>query len=273
MRSVEEAVILVTGATDGLGKLVARDLAAGGAAVLLHGRSERKLHETLREIREETGNNRLEPFLADLSSLDEVRRLADGIASGQSRLDVLVNNAGIIARERAESADGFELTFAVNYLSHFLLTARLLPLLRGSAPSRVVNVASVGQAPIDFDDVMLEKGYSGMRAYSQSKLAQILFTFDLAEKLEGTGVTANCLHPATLMDTRMVAEAFGGSMSDVREGADATVRLILSPELEGVSGKYFDGQQESRADGQAYDPEARAKLWKLSEELTGERMS
>lgn len=266
---MKDGVILVTGATDGLGKMVARDLAAEGATVLVHGRSEERAEAAVGEIREETGNDRLRYYLADFSSLKEVRSLDDEVRSDYDRLHALVNNAGIIARRREESRDGFELTFAVNYLAHFLLTERLLPLLRGSAPSRIVNVASAGQSPVDFDDPMMERGYDGMRAYSQSKLAQITFTFSLAEKLEGTGVTVNALHPASLMDTKMVRETFGYSMSSVREGVDATVRLAASPELEGVTGRYFDGQREARAHAQAYDPDARGKLWELSARLTG----
>ena len=270
MRSVEEKVILVTGATDGLGRMVARDLAAEGATVLLHGRSRERAEAAVGESREETGNDNLRHYLADFSSLEEVRRLADEVRSDHDRLHALVNNAGIIARRREESRDGFELTFAVNYLAPFLLTQRLLPLLRGSAPSRIVNVASAGQSPIDFDDPMMERGYDAMRAYTRSKLAQVMFTFSLAEKLEGTGVTVNALHPASLMDTKMVLQTFGYSMSSVREGVDATVRLAASPELEGVTGRYFDGQREARADRQAYDEEARKGLWALSEELCRE---
>ena len=157
----------------------------------------------------------------------------------------------------------------MNYLAHFLLTRLLVPLLRDSAPARVVNVASVGQSPVDFDDVMLERGYGGMKAYRQSKLAQVMFTFELADRLRGSGVTVNALHPATLMDTRMVRETFGRSMSTIEEGAEATVRLAASPELEGVTGRYFDGTREGRADPQAYDEEARKRLWTLSEEFCG----
>jgi NAD(P)-dependent dehydrogenase (short-subunit alcohol dehydrogenase family) len=269
VRSVEETVILVTGATDGLGRMVARDLAAEGATVLLHGRSRERAEAAVREIREETGNAKLRYHLADFSSLEEARGLADGIRADNDRLHALVNNAGVIARRREESRDGFELTFAVNYLAPFLLTERLLPLLRGSAPSRIVNVASAGQSPIDFDDPMMERGYDAMRAYTRSKLAQVTFTFSLAERLSGTGVSVNALHPASLMDTKMVRETFGYSMSGVREGTEAVVRLAVSPELEGVTGCYFDGQREARADAQAYGPEARERLWALSEELTG----
>ena len=264
-----EAKILVTGATDGLGRRVASDLAAGGATVLVHGRNRERLDSTLGGIRGETGSERLDSYLADLSSLGEVRALAQQVLAEQDRLDALVNNAGVIARERRESEDGYELTFAVNYLSHFLLTRLLLPLLRDSAPARIVNVASAGQSPIDFDDVMLEHGYSAMRAYRQSKLAQVMFTFELAERLGDGGVTVNALHPASLMETKMVRETFGYTMSTVEKGAEATVRLATSPELEGVTGRYFDGTREARADRQAYDEGARKRLWDLSEELCG----
>ena len=264
-------MVLITGATDGLGKRVAHDLAAAGATVLLHGRDPERGDIAMREIREGTGNDDLRYYLADLSSLNEVRRLAGEIQSDHDRLDVLINNAGIFARERTITEDGFELTFAVNYLAPFLLTRLLLPLLRASAPARIVNVASAGQSPVDFDDPMSERRYDGMRAYARSKLALVMFTFDLAEELEGTGVTADCLHPATLMGTKMVFEAFGSASSSVQEGADATVYLATSPELEGVTGSYFDGRREARADEQAYEREARDRLRRLSEKLTGLR--
>jgi NAD(P)-dependent dehydrogenase (short-subunit alcohol dehydrogenase family) len=267
MRNLAEATILVTGATDGLGERVALELAGRGATVLLHGRNPERLEAALEEIRRETGNEKLGSYLADLSSLGAVRRLAGRVLSDQERLDALVNNAGVIVQERKESEDGIELTFAIKYLAHFLLTSLLLPLLRGSAPARIVNVASAGQSPIDFGDVMTERGYDGMKAYTRSKLAQIMFAFELAERLRGTGVSVNALHPASLMDTKMVLVTFGYTMSTVQEGADATVRLVVSPELEGVTGRYYAGQLEARANRQAYDAEARKSLWTLSEEL------
>ena len=267
MRDPTEAVILVTGATDGLGRQVAIELAGRGATVLLHGRSRERLEAAREEIGRETGDERLRTYLADLSSLGEVRALAERILSDHDRLDVLVNNAGVIVAERAESEDGYELTFAVNYLSHFLLTSLLLPLLRDAAPARVVNVASAGQSPVDFDDVMLERGYDGLRAYTRSKLAQIMFTFELAERLRGSGVSANALHPASLMETKMVLETFGRAMSTVREGTEATVRLVVSRELEGVTGRYYDRRREARANQQAYDAGVRERLWALSERL------
>jgi NAD(P)-dependent dehydrogenase (short-subunit alcohol dehydrogenase family) len=273
MRPVDQQTILVTGATDGLGRALARELAAQGATVLLHGRVKARLEETRREVQQASGGGRLRAYRADLSSLEEVRRLAREVTGEQERLDVLVNNAGIAGEGPRElSADGHELRFAVNYLAPFLLTHLLLPLLRRSAPSRVVNVSSVGQVPIDFDDVMLERRYDGLRAYRQSKLAQVLFTFELAERLRADGeqgVTVNALHPATLMDTKMAIDTFGYTMSTVQDGVEATLRLAVAPELEGVSGRYFDRLREARADPQAYDPAARRRLWDLSAALTG----
>jgi NAD(P)-dependent dehydrogenase (short-subunit alcohol dehydrogenase family) len=272
MRTLLDKTVLVTGATDGLGHELAHELAQREATVLLHGRDEGKAQGARGAIAEATGSDRLHVLVADLSSLDAVRGLTSQVESSTERLDALVNNAGIISDERRESADGHELTFAVNYLSHFLLTALVLPLLRGSVPSRIVNVASIGQQAIDFGDLMLERGFEPMRAYSQSKLAQISFTFELAERLRAAGehgVTVNALHPATLMDTKMVRQSLGRARTTVAEGVEATLRLVASDELDGVSGRYFDGLEESSAEAQAYDANARRELWARSEELTG----
>src|SRR5262249_28450137 len=170
---------------------------------------------------------------------------------------------------REESEDGYELTFQVDYLAPFLLTRRLLPLLKSSAPSRIVNISSAGQAPIDFDDVMLERSYSGVQAYCQAKLGLVMLTFDLAEELEGSGVTANCLHPGTYMPTNMVRRAGVEPVTPLEDGVAATMRLIASPELDGVNGHYFDGTSESAPHPQAEDPEARRRLREVSAELTG----
>ena len=232
---------------------------------MVHGRSRDRGEAVVEELREQTGNPRLHLHLADLSSLDEVRRLADEVEAGHDELHTLVNNAGIGTGPREESEDGYELGFAVNYLSHFLLTHRLLDLLRRSAPARIVNVASAGQQPLDFDDVMLEREYDGFRAYAQSKLAQVMFSFDLAERLPADEVTVNVLHPASLMDTKMVRETFGAAHSTVAEGAEATAHLV---ELEDVSGRFFDGMRPARADQMAYDRGARRRLWDISTELT-----
>lgn len=261
---------LITGSTDGVGRMVAERLGAGGWRVLVHGRNRGRGEEVVAEIKAAGGA--AEFLQADLSSLAEVRRLAGAVAKATDRLDLLINNAGIGSGgpqgARQESADGCELRFAVNYLSGFLLTHLLLPLLKKSAPARIVNVSSLGQQAIDFDDVMLIHDYNGMRAYRQSKLAQILFTIDLAHDLEGTGVTVNALHPATFMNTAMVRE-FGTPISTVEEGADAIMKLAVSPELAGRSGLYFNGQNEAQANPQAYDAEARRRLKAISRELTG----
>jgi NAD(P)-dependent dehydrogenase (short-subunit alcohol dehydrogenase family) len=263
---VANRIALVTGATDGLGRAVAASLAADGWTVLLHGRDAARGQAALAEI---GGNARL--YLADLASLEEVRSLADAVLGAEPRLDVLVNNAGIGGSgARQESRDGHELRFAVNYLAGYALTRRLLGLLRSSAPARIVNVASAGQTAIDFGDVMLEDGYDGWDAYRQSKLAQVMFTFDLAQELRGTGVTATCLHPATFMPTKMVTEGGIAPASTLEEGVEATLRLIRDPALADVSGVYFNGVREARADPQAYDESARRQLRELSERLTAE---
>jgi NAD(P)-dependent dehydrogenase (short-subunit alcohol dehydrogenase family) len=263
-----QKVILVTGATDGLGKAVAGELARDGARVLLHGRDAGRGERTIEEL----GPDGLGWYQADFASLDEVRSMAERVLAEQERLDVLVNNAGIGSTlpgdgERLESRDGYELRFAVNYLAGFLLTRLLEPLLVRSAPARIVNVSSAGQAPIDFDDVMLERGYDGTRAYCQSKLAQVMHTFDLAEHLAEHGVTANCLHPATYMPTKIVLAARGSAVSSLEEGVRATARLVSDPELDGVTRRYFNGLKEAAAEQQAYDTEARRRLRELSMRL------
>ena len=193
------------------------------------------------------------------------------------RLDLLINNAGIgtagPVAGRQTSIDGHELRFAVNYLAGFLLTYELLPLLKAAAPARIVNVSSAGQQAIDFSDVMLTRSYSGVAAYCQSKLAQIMFTIDLAEELSGTGVIANALHPSTYMNTTMVRRSGISPMSRVEDGAEAILQLAVSPKLEGRSGLYFNVLNEARANPQAYDAEARRKLRALSLELTGRSLS
>jgi NAD(P)-dependent dehydrogenase (short-subunit alcohol dehydrogenase family) len=265
---------LVTGATDGVGKHVAQALARDGARVLLHGRNADKGAAVLAELKAATGSAKLEFVRADLASLAEVRALAADVLERTDRLDILVNNAGVGSASRGVSGrelsrDGHELRFAVNYLAHFLLTQLVLPTVRRSAPARIVNVSSAGQQAIEFDDVMLTRSYDGRRAYCQSKLAQILFTVELAERLKGSGVTVTALHPATYMNTTMVRTAGHTPISKVEDGADAVLSLAVGPALEGVSGRYFNRKQEARADPQAYDARARAALWTLSLELTG----
>ena len=257
---------LVTGATDGVGRVVATRLAGQGWRVLAHGRNQERGEQLAREI----GATFLK---ADLSALAEGRRLAELVKAQTAELQLLINNAGIGSvgdrPGRRESADGHELRFAVNYLAGFQLTHLLLPLLKAGAPARIVNVSSAGQQAIDFDDVMLTRGYSGVRAYCQSKLAQILFTIDLADELAGCGIVANCLHPSTYMNTTMVRQSGNTPISSVETGADAIMQLAVSPRIDGKSGLYFNVMSESRASPQAYDAKARARLRKLSLELTG----
>ncbi|TPM38264.1 SDR family NAD(P)-dependent oxidoreductase [Mesorhizobium sp. B2-3-4] len=266
---LKDKTVLITGSTDGVGRVVAQRLGSAGARVLVHGRDASRGKAVIAEI--EAAGGTAEFFAADLASLAEVRRLAEFVRGRTSRLDILINNAGVgtAGDKRQTSADGHELRFAVNYLAGFLLTSELLPLLKASARARVVNVASAGQQAIDFDDVMLSRGYSGVRAYCQSKLAQILFTIDLAEHLKGTGITVNALHPASYMNTTMVRQAGVTPWSSVETGAEAILNLATSSALEGRSGLYFDGLRESRADAQAYDAEARRKLRSLSLDLVG----
>jgi NAD(P)-dependent dehydrogenase (short-subunit alcohol dehydrogenase family) len=243
------ATILITGSTDGVGRRVAERLGADGSTVLVHGRDR---------ARGESVPHKSKLYIADLSSLAAVRDLAAAVTRDYGRLDVLINNAGIgfgpPGARREISTDGYELRFAVNYLAGFLLTHRL-------QPRRVVNVSSLGQQAIDFDDVMLEHGYSGVRAYCQSKLAQIMFTFDLAQ----SGVPAVALHPATYMDTTMVRQSGATPTSTVDEGADAILHAMRSSE----SGVYYNGMHRARANAQAYDLAAREQLRELSYGLTG----
>jgi NAD(P)-dependent dehydrogenase (short-subunit alcohol dehydrogenase family) len=274
MRPISETTVLVTGATDGLGRSVAARLAAAGASVLLHGRDDERGRQAQDEIQAETGNGQLGWYRADLASLAQVRELAERVIADHERLDVLVNNAGVGTTlpgggERVESEDGYELRFAVNYLAPFLLTRLLEPLLVGSAPARIVNVSSAGQAPLDFEDVMLERRYDGVRAYRQSKLALVMLTLDLAEKLRDKRVTANCLHPGTFMPTKMVLAAGIDPVDSLETGVEATMRLVTSADLDGVTGRYYDRLRESRALPQAYERAARERLRELSERLLG----
>jgi NAD(P)-dependent dehydrogenase (short-subunit alcohol dehydrogenase family) len=269
MTSLNGKTALVTGSTDGVGRVVAERLGQMGARVLVHGRDRARGEGVVADIKRAGGSAEL--LKADLAALAEVRRLAEAVRATTDRLDILINNAGIgtAGAARQTSADGHELRFAVNYLAGFLLTYLLLPLIKQSAPARIVNVASVGQQALDFADVMLTRGYSGSRAYCQSKLAQIMFTIDLAAELDGAGVTVNALHPATYMNTTMVRRAGVTPISTVEEGAEAILNLAVGPALAWCSGLYFNGLREARADRQAYDAQARSRLRALSLELTG----
>lgn len=273
MKAIDGITALVTGSTDGIGRRTAHDLAERGAAVLLHGRNADRGAEAMEEIARATGNDRLRYLNVDLSSLDEARDLAS-MLEGEG-IDVLINNAGIgpgaPGAAREVSQDGHELRMAVNYLAPFLLTHLLLPSLGRAAPSRIVNLASLGQSRVDLDDLMMERGYDGWDAYGRSKLALIMFTMELAERLDGVPIMVNALHPGTLLDTKMVRESASRPQGKVQEGADAVVFLATSPSLDGVTGRFFSGRREAVVDRQAYDPAARKELYRRSVELTGAR--
>src|SRR2546429_2644512 len=268
---VNGKTILITGSTDGVGRYVARQLAARGASVLIHGRNAARAKTLTDEIKCD-GHAAPTFYQADLSSLSGVRQLASAVMADHKRLDVFISNAGIGSQNsgggRQTSADGCELRFAVNYLSGFLLAHLLLPLIKAAAPSRIVNVASLGQHPIDFDDVMITKNYSGSRAYAQSKLSQVMFTIDLAEELKGSGVTVNSLHPATYMNTTMVRAGGITPMSTVEQGGAAILRLVSGDDVTTRSGLFFNGMNEMKANPQAYDAAARKRLRDLSFRLT-----
>ncbi len=267
--SLRGRTALVTGSTDGLGREIAGRLGALGALVIVHGRNRERGEAVVGEIRKQ-GPGDAVFYRADLASLAEVRTLADTILKNHNRLDLLINNAGIGGggSGRSTSADGYELVFAVNYLSHFLLTQRLLPLLERSAPARIISVSSLAQTPVNFDDVMMTRDFNPGRAYAQSKLAQVLFTVELAGKVDPGRVTVNSLHPAAFMDTNMVRQGGIEPRATVDEGADAVMQLAVSPALAGRTGLFFNGLKEARANDQAYDAAARARLWNLSVELT-----
>ncbi|MET7751961.1 SDR family NAD(P)-dependent oxidoreductase [Micromonospora sp. NPDC005367] len=259
------STILITGASDGLGRALAEDLAAGGRhQLLLHGRNA----DRLAQVAQATGGV---PLRADLSSLAEVKRLAARVSQAYDRLDVLVNNAGVgfhvDGTARQLSRDGYELCLAVNYLAPVLLTRELLPLLRRAPAARVVNVASVGQQPIDFDDPQFEHDFREPVAYSRAKLALICHTMDLADELAGTGVTANSVHPASYMPTSMSTRSGMDFVDTLEKGVSAVRRLVDGAEVAGVTGHYFDSGQEARAAAEAYEPNYRQRLRALTRDL------
>jgi NAD(P)-dependent dehydrogenase (short-subunit alcohol dehydrogenase family) len=257
--------ILITGSTDGLGKLVAMHAAQRGAFVILHGRNDRKGAAAADEIINESRNDHLKYYNADFGSLEEVKLLGEKILKNHSRIDILVNNTGIGKgkhNHRELSRDGFELRFAVNYLAHVLLTEILVPVV-SRENARIVNVASVGQAPLDFSNLMLEKKYDGFLAYQQSKTALIMYTFDLAARLKSTGTKVNAVHPASLMATNMALKDWGYALSTVEDGARSVENLFDAD----ATGLYFDMEKAAKAIPQAYDEWARAKLRDVTEEI------
>ena len=272
---------MVTGATSGIGAETALQLARQGAAVIVIGRNAQKSAATVARIRRQTGNASVEYMLADLSSQQDIRRLAQEFSSRYRRLDVLVNNAGIVTMRRKESVDGIEMTWAVNHLASFLLTNLLLDMLKASTPARIVNVSSAlhRQGKINFDDGQGKKNYNGLAAYNNSKLANLLFTYALARRLSGTGVTVNALHPGAVR-TNLIASngwlfkwivqpLFNLQAISVEQGAQTSVYLASSAEVEGVMGKYFARCKPRASSPASYAEAAQKRLWRVSEEMTG----
>jgi NAD(P)-dependent dehydrogenase (short-subunit alcohol dehydrogenase family) len=263
--------ILITGATDGVGKLTAIDFATQykEATILIHGRNKNKIDKVIDEIKSKSNNQNIEGYVADFSALNEVKHLATEILSKHDSINILINNAGAGFAAPHYGKDGTETRFTVNYLAPFLLTNLLLPAIKKASPSRIVNVSSAGQSPIHFDDVMLEKNFDGVTAYSQSKLALIMFIMDLAEQLKDENITVNALHPGTYLDTNMVHDAGIKPLGTAQSGADAEIYLATSDELKNVTGKYFNIKKEAKAHAQAYDVNARKKLHDLSLKMVG----
>jgi NAD(P)-dependent dehydrogenase (short-subunit alcohol dehydrogenase family) len=273
-------VILVTGATAGIGEKTAEALAQMGAIVVIHGRDEKKTRQVTQQIREKTGNQQVDYMVADFTSLADVRALAEEFRRRYSRLDVLVNNAGGYFHYRQETKDGHEMTFGVNHLAPFLLTNLLQDVILASAPARIINVSSGAHlgGRMNFEDLQSQRGYNGWQAYAQSKLANVLFTYELARRLEGRRIAVNALHPG------FVATNFGknngGWMSTViklsqffaltpEKGAETSIYLASSPEVEGVTGKYFVNRKAVTSSRASYDGESARQLWNVSLEQVG----
>lgn len=278
--AMNDKVVLITGATDGIGRITAEHLAAAGAKVVLVGRNPHKTEQVARAIGEQYGPEKVDTLLADLSVQSQVRALADAFMARYQRLDVLINNAGAVFMNRNESADGIEMTFALNHLAYFLLTNLLLERLVSSAPARIVNVSSDAHqaARLNLNDLENRRAFSGFKAYSQSKLANVLFTYELARRMQGRGVTVNALHPG------FVATNFGVSnggffrplfrllqLAAIKpvEGARTTLYLASSPDLAGVSGQYFAKQKAVRSTAASYDEDTARRLWEVSAQMTG----
>jgi retinol dehydrogenase 14 len=272
--------VLITGGTSGIGNATAVAMAAMGANVVVVGRNQERGGAAVEEIKAQSHNESVELMLADLSVQAEVRRLAEEFLERYDRLDVLVNNAGLVQSKRTETPDGIETTLAINHLAPFLLTNLLLGCLEQSAPSRVITVSSEAQrwGTMDFEDMQSRRKYRGFPVYGMTKLANIMFTYELAERLDGTDVSANCLHPGSVgtnfgQNNRgamaLFFRTFKPFMRSPEQGADTLIWLASSPEVDGVSGKYFSDRKEIEAKKVAYDPAARRRLWEISEELTG----
>lgn len=280
---MQNKICLVTGGTSGIGLETAKQLARLGATVIIVGRDATKSAATVAQIRQHSGNANVEFLLADLSAQAQVRALAEQFRRRYARLDVLINNAGVAMMRRQESVDGIEMTFAINVLAPFILTHDLLDVLKASAPSRIINVASTlhKNAKFNFDDVQMKRKYDGLMAYNNSKLALLWFTYELARRLEGTGVTVNALHPGAVR-TNLIARngwfykwivnpIFSLQAISAEQGAQTSVYLASSPDVEKVTGKYFGKCKPRESSPASYDEESQKRLWRLCEEMTGIR--
>lgn len=278
---VKNKIILITGGNAGMGKATATELAKLGAHVIIMCRNKERGEKALADIRSESGNSCVELMLCDLASQNSIREFVIKFKGKYNRLDVLINNEGVILPKRQETVDGYEMQFGVNHLGHFLLTNLLLDLLKISSPSRIINVASGAHSwrRIYFEDVNLTKGYLTFKAYAQSKLANVLFTYELAEKLKGAGVTVNCLHPGAVATQMGINRetGFGTFITGLlkpffqtaAKGAETAVYLASSDEVSNVSGQYFNNKKPVKSSKLSYDKEVAKKLWDMSIKMTG----
>lgn len=261
--------ILITGSTDGIGRQTALELAKKGYRVLIHGRNEERCKAAVTYVKENSGNDQVTFFIADLTEFRDIKNLADEVKKTVPVLDVLINNAGVFETERIILPNGFEKTFMVNYLAHFVLTLQLLELLKKAEEGRIVNVSSMAQAgTIDFDNLNGEKYYDGYNAYAVSKLENVLFTYKLARMLQSTNITSNCLHPGVI-STKLLHAGWGIGGASTEEGAKTSVFAATSPELKGKSGLYLVNSRESRSSAMSYDKKVQDRLWEISLRLTG----
>lgn len=269
MNLIKNKKILITGSTDGIGKQTALELAQMKAKVIIHGQNEQRAKKVVTELADRTNNSEMDYVVADLSSFEEIRKMSEDLHNRYDKLDVLINNAGVYKNEKVQSKDGFELTFAINHLSCFLLTGLLLDLIKNSSYSRIVNVASQAHASqLDFDNLQGEKHYDGYDAYSRSKLCNIMFTYKLACILEGSGITTNVLHPGVI-STKLLHAGWGSGGSDITLGSKTSIYLASSEEVAFESGKYFSNQRLTKSAGISYDTIVQDKLWEVSEKMTG----
>jgi NAD(P)-dependent dehydrogenase (short-subunit alcohol dehydrogenase family) len=270
LNTVNDKTILITGSTDGIGKATALELADMGATIIIHGRDANLVKATIEDIQQTTQSKKLTSLVADFSSLKQVRDMANQIQSQYSRLDVLINNAGVFMKKRILSEDGFEMTFAVNHLAHFLLTNLLLDFMKKSTPARIITISSMvhTSAKLDFQNLNAERQFNPYSSYALSKLANVLFSKELSKILEGTRVTSNSLHPG-VVGTKMLRYAFNMSGASVQEGAATSVYLASSPELAAVTGKYFVNRREDSYSPLADDDQLRRKFWEISKSMVG----